>query len=367
MNLLIIEDEVDFIDRLRTSLATEDSDDHLFAPDDIGLVKDWFRQGKSFEEQLLGKLRDIHIDKEIDLVLLDTDLSRFQEFPISQTLCRQAFQEIGVPVCRYKKTYIQTDSNRLKDLKRIAREGASAVWVPPNLVKGEDLTKLVAWLQAINDGFVRIRRRLQAEPSLLERHSGPAAVLARLLDMPKMRADLLGYTSQNLFFFAAPLGEDEDNEAYKPDVFVQSTRLGYWLFNFVLTFPGPILPVPAAAALLNLSCDAFKVPELKALCEEARYRGPFDTVQDFYLRDKLNRIVDANGGSVTDAAALQGITLNKLISDPMGTHAYYCLLTDNPISAAQAANPNPDWIPPGADMARLDRDLLDELDPMLSK
>ena len=367
MNLLIIEDEPEFISRLRSVFAPEGSNNKFFTPDDIGLVNEKVEQGRSFEEQFLGKLREAHRARAIDLVLLDTDLSRFKGFPISQTLCRQAFQEIGVPVCRYKKTYSQTDSNRLKDLKRIAREGASAVWVPPHLVKGEDLSNLVIWLQAVNAGFVRIRERLQSDPSMLEKNHGPAALLARLLGKPKMRADLLGYTSQNLFFFAAPLSEDSDDEACKPDLLVQSTRLGYWLFNYVLTFPGPILPVAAAAALLNLSRDAFDSPQLKALCADARYQGPFDGVQDFYLRDKLNDLVDANGGSVTGSAALHGIQLETLISDPEGTHAYYCVLSDAPITAAQAANPSPDWIPPGADMARIDQDLLDYLEPMLNK
>ncbi len=366
MNLLIIEDEPEFISRLRSAFVPENSSNQLFTPDDVGLVNEKFEPGKSFEEQFLDKLRGVHADKAIDLVLLDTDLSRFKGSSISQTLCRQAFQEIGVPVCRYKKTYSQTDSNRLKDLKRIAREGASAIWVPPQLVKGEDLGNLVVWLQAINDGFASIRERLKADSSLLGKSHGPAAVLARLLGKPKMRADLLGYTSQNLFFFAAPLSEDSDEEAYKPDVLVQSTRLGYWLFNYVLTFPGPILPVAAAAALLNLSRAAFESPQLKKFCESARYQGPFDGVQDFYLRDKLNELIDLNGGDVTAATALKGIELETLESDPVGTHAYYCVLSDAPITAAQAANPSPDWIPPGADMARIDQDLLDALDPMLS-
>ncbi len=367
MNLLIIEDEPDFIGRVKVAFAPEGSNNQLLTPDAVGLVSEKFEAHKSFEEQFLDKLRQVHKDSAIDLVLLDTDLSRFKGSPISQTLCRQAFQEIGVPVCRYKKTYTQTDSNRLKDLKRIAREGASAVWVPPHLVKGEDLSDLVTWLLAVNDGFVRIRERLQGDPALLEKNHGPAAVLARLLGKPKMRADLLGYTAQNLFFFAAPLSEDADDESLTPDALVQSTRLGYWLLNYVLTFPGPILPVAAAAALLNVSRDAFDDPRLQALCARARYQGPFDRVQPYYLRDALEEIVDENGGSVVNAPALQGVGLEALVSDPAGTHAYYCVLNDKPITAAQAANPSPDWIPPGADMARIDQDLLDALDPMLSK
>jgi len=366
MNLLVIEDETDFIARLRTAFAPTGSSNQLFAADEVGLVDGNLKSGVSFEEQFLARLRDIYTSRKIDLVLLDTDLSRFHGSPISQTLCRQALQEIGVPVCRYKKSYSQTHSNRLKDLKRIAREGASAVWVPPQMVKGEDLTGLVQWLTAINKGFSEIRSRLEQDPLVLEKAHGPAASLAKILGKPRMRADLLGYTSQNLFFFAAPLNEDSENEG-KPDALVQSTRLGYWLFNYILNFPGPILPVPAAAALLNLTEETLRLPAVQTFIANAKYEGPFDNVQDFYLRDKLHDLLDECNGDVTSAKELSGVSTESLRSDPPGTHAYYCVLSGEPISAASAANPNPDWIPPGADMARITQDLLDALDPMLSK
>lgn len=367
MNLLIIEDEQDFIARLKSAFAPEGSPNQLFTPEEVSLVSVPLESGVSFEEQFLAKLRDIHASKAIDMVLLDTDLSRFKGSPISQTLCRQALQEIGVPVCRYKKTYTQTASNRLKDLKRIAREGASAVWVPPHQVKGENLGALVHWLNAVNDGFRCIRERLEQDTALLESAHGPAAVLARILGKPKMRADLLGYTSQNLFFFAAPLSEDSEGDEGLPSALVQSTRLGYWLFNYVLTFPGPILPLPAAAALLNLTVESMELPEVRALIEDAKYQGPFAGVQPFYLRDKLNQQLDACNGDITSAEPLKGIGVKALKSDPFGTHAYYCVLGDEPITAAEAANPSPDWIPPGADMTRIAQDHLDSLDPMLSK
>lgn len=366
MNLLIIEDETDFIQLLRTFFVPSGSSNQLFTAAEVGLVDGKLIQGTSYEEQFLDRLRHFHESKKIDLVLLDTDLSRFHGSPISQTLCRQALQEIGVPVCRYKKSYSQTHSNRLKDLKRIAREGASAVWVPPQMVKGEDLTELVRWLNAVNDGFAMIRERLENDPLVLEKAHGPAASLAKILGKPKMRADLLGYTSQNLFFFAAPLNEDSDDQD-KPSALVQSTRLGYWLFNYILTFPGPILPLPAAAALLNLKASAMRLPAVQTLIACAKYEGPFSNIQDFYLRDKLHELLDGFNGDVTSVEQLRGISPESLSSEPAGTHAYYCVLSGKTISEACAANPNPDWIPPGADMTRISQDLLDALDPMLSK
>jgi CheY-like chemotaxis protein len=365
MNLLIIEDQTDFIGRVKATFEAAGTSTKVLAPDEVGLVAK-LEEGTSYEEQFFARLQAIHKQNSIDLVLLDTDLSRFKNIAISQSLCRQALQELGIPVCRYKKTYSQTNSNRLQDLKRIAREGASAVWVPPQLVNGEDLTALVPWLEAVERGFEQIRSRLIAEPALLERPLGPAGVLSRILGKGTLRADLLGYTAQNFFFFAAPIEEDGADAKFTPNPQVAATRLGYWLLNYVLTFPGPILNVPAAAAMLNIDVDSFTKPEVQKLVEPALYKGPFDAVATYYWRDQLGSLVEACGGDIAKADPVKALGLRYVDDNTPGAPSYYCVLTGAPIKRADAANPNPDWIPPGADLTRIRQDLFEELDPMLS-
>ncbi|KQY85965.1 hypothetical protein [Pelomonas sp. Root1444] len=364
MNLLVIEDEPGFVKRLQLAFAPDGSSNKLLTPESVGLLKDEMTEGESFEAQFLSRLRNIHERENIDLVLLDTDLSRFKGIPISQTLCRQALQEIGIPVCRYKKSYSSTTSNRLRDLKRIAREGASAVWTPPELVKQEELGDLVPWLLAVEQGFRQIRERLQSDPSILEKPLGPAGVLARVLRAPKLRADLLGYTTQNLFFFAAPINEDDDDSL--PPVQVLATRLGYWLFNYVLTFPGPILPTAAAAALFNLDTPSFLNEKVQEIVAPARYSGPFDAVDTYYWREEMNDLLDTSDGDPLGSEQFSALKLKRVDEENPALHAYYCVLSGKPIALAETANPSPDWIPPGADITRISEDLLESLDPMLS-
>ncbi len=363
MNILLIEDETDFVEDVRRAVEHSPTPHHLFTVGDVGLL-DGFKEGSSFEEQFLERLRAIRQRHGIDVVLLDTDLSRFQANAISQTVCRQALQELGLPACRYKKTYTQTQSNRLRDLKRVAREGSSAVWVPPDLVKGHDMTPLVHWLEAVDQGFKLVQQRLDADPDLLKKHIGPAGILAKVLVKPSLRADLLGYTTQNLFFFGAPVGEDNDLDSV-PSSQVLATRLGYWLVNYILTFPGPILNTAAAAAYLNVSVEALEHPALRAFVAPALYAGPFDGLGPFYWRAQLAALIDATG-DVCTLPQFEGVALPRVDAATPGAPAYYCVLTGQPVASADTANPNPDWIPPGAEVTRIRQELLDDLDPMMS-
>ncbi len=362
MNLLQIEDETDFVTRVRAAVEGAESSHKLLTASDVGLL-DPFEVEISYEQQILTRLSRIRDKFAIDLVLLDTDLSRFGGTPVSQTLCRQALQQLGLPTCRYKKSYSQTQSNRLRDLKRVAREGASAVWVPPELVHG-NLAPLVTWLEEVDRGFRQIHQRLEADPSLLTKPLGPAGILARVLGKASLRSDLLGYTAQNLFFFA-PSGE-EDAEESTPSARVLAMRLGYWLYNYVLTFPGPILKPPAAAALLNLSLASFDTDEVQALVSLARYAGPFEGIDQFFWRGELSTLLEEGGGDIAAFPQLAAKTLTRVDAAVPGAPAYYCVLSGEPVARSDAANPNPDWIPPGAELTRIRQDLLDDLDPMLS-
>lgn len=362
MNLLLIEDEADFVADVRAAVEAA-SGHHLFSAAEVGLLAP-LNEGQSFEEQFLARLRGIQAQFAIDLVLLDTDLSRFHTIPISQTVCRQALQEIGLPACRYKKTYSQTQSNRLRDLKRIAREGASAVWVPPELVKGRDMAPLVRWLETVDRGFKLIAQRLEAVPATLIKQIGPAGILSRVLGKASLRADLVGYTTQNLFFFGAPVGEDNDAES-APSPYVLATRLGYWLVNYVLTFPGPILNKAAAAALLNLTRHSFEHPAVQEFVRPALFTGPFEGMGPFYWRAQLAELIDSIG-DVSALPQLNGLSLDRVDTETPGAPAYYCVLTGDPVARADAANPTPDWIPPGAELTRVRQELLEVLDPMLS-
>jgi hypothetical protein len=367
MRLLIIEDQPEFIERVVDAFKKVDSTVEILTPDDTGLKDKFDESGDadaSLEEQMLAKVRSLQAKHPIDLVLLDTDLSRLRN-GITQSLCRQAFQEVGIPVCRYRKRSVSTHVARLQDLHRLARESASAVWVPSELLRPETLeAALVPWLLAVADGFAQLRRAIIADPKLLTAPLGPAGILATMLGHPSLKADLLGYTAQNFFFFGAPTGEDGDDPAKNVIAAAQATRLGYWLINSILMFPGPILSAPAAAAYLNLTIESFNLPSVQALTTGCIYRGPFAAVEPFYWRDELAELIDRADGDIAKAPELKAEKLERVDEDP-GSSAYLCLLTQEPIPVADAA-PRLDWIPVGAQLARVRNSLYDQLGPMLS-
>jgi hypothetical protein len=250
-------------------------------------------------------------------------------------------------------------------LRRLAVEGASAVWVPGEKVKG-DLSEsgLLSWLRGVNEGFAQLRQVLVDKPELLTRSLGPAGILAHALGRPSLKAELLGYTAQNFFFFAAPLDNDAE-QASIPEATQLSTRLGYWLVNYILAFPGPILSKNAAAAYLNLTLESFDQDAVREFLKPARYAGPFAQLDEFYWAEDLLDLIGHSSGDIAKAEALSAVALERVDKDNIESSAYLCVLTNKPIAENEAAT-NPDWIPSGAQVARVTQSLYDELGPMLS-
>ena len=366
MRILIIEDQPDFITRVIDAFKKVDPTAELMTPSTTGLGEKFDDSGTaSLEEQMLTKMKLLHEGTPIDLVLLDTDLSRLGN-GVTQSLCRQAFQEIGIPVCRYRKRMSTTDIARLQDLHRLAREGASAVWVPSEFVQPDKLeNRLVPWLLAVVHGFSDLQQSLTEKPELLTAPLGPAGILATVLEHPSLKADLLGYTAQNFFFFGAPTGEDGDDPSKPVNAAAQATRLGYWLINYILMFPGPILSSTAAAAYLNLQLESFELGTVQDVIKGAVYEGPFSKTGSYYWRDYLADLLDEFDGDIATAPHLESESLKRVDAENVGASAYLCLLTQQPIAAEEAA-PKPDWIPTGAQLARIKRDRYEQLGPMLS-
>lgn len=354
MNLLIIEDQLDFVARVEESCAGTDV--KLLKPDDVGLLEQ-LAEDKPIEEQLASRMRGISVNNAVDLVLLDTDLSRGKGKFGTQTEYRQACQEAGLPVCRYRKGHTTTKLANLEFIRRLALDSASAVLVPKARLEGDLAETLLPWLRKVNEGFASVRESLENKPELLADQLGPAGILSAILNRPDLKADLLGYTAQNFLFFSPVLA---------PDVRVASfaTQLGYWLHNYILAFPGPILNAGAAAAYLNLQPESFNGETVKEAVEAARYEGPFGSLESYYWREELGWLLESWGGDIAKAPALKNVTLKRVTESPSGV-AFFCVLTQVPIREEEAAI-NPDWIPVGAQLTRIKQSELDELGPMLN-
>jgi len=357
MRLLLIEDEPDFIGRMQTACDAIHGVE-LCLPDATGLNRLNFEENSPIEEQLSHRLRELQAREHLDLVLLDTDLSREQGALRTQTEYRQAFLSIGVPVCRYKKRHSATRLADLQFVRNLAMDGASAVWVPRDHLDDALEIRLLPWLIGISDGFAQLRQALEQHAAALESsRQGPAGLLATLLDRPSLQADLLGYTAQNVFFFADVATEDQVRLS------VTATQLGYWLYNYVLAFPGPILNEVAAAAYLNVQPDSFRTGAVQTLVACAAYKGPFQQTGRYYWREELADLLDQYDGDLATAPELKDVTLKRVTTQPPGV-AFYCVLSRTAIPVDEAAT-NPDWIPPGAQLTRIREADLDELAPML--
>lgn len=358
MRVLHIEDEPEFIERVQAAGAAREGVEVLTA-ERSGLLglKASFDDSGPIEEQLVMKLQALVTRERIDLVLLDTDLSRERGALSTQTEYRQAFQELGVPVCRYNKGHQSTGLMELEFLKRVTKEGDNAIFISRDCIGPGLEASLIPRLEGIWRGFKQLREMIEARPDLLEGDSGPAGILAHLLGRVELQADLLGYTSQSSNFFAG----DAAAGVTKPMHY--GSQLGYWLYNFVLAFPGPILNPIAAAAFVNLSPASFELPAVQALVARCRYTGPFDLLGPYYWNVDMARLIDELGGDIARAPTLEGQALQRVDPEARAI-AYYCVLTHKPIRQEEAAV-NPDWVPPGASLSRILESKFDELGPML--
>ncbi|MEE1889755.1 hypothetical protein [Pseudomonas carassii] len=357
--VLIIEDQADIIEKFKA--LAEATELTFLSPNEVGLTNLERGAQESVEEQLARHLKDKIAEYCIDLVLLDTDLSRERDLQTHSSY-KSALRELGMPVCRYQKGGSDSVLAQLPQLQRTIRDGASAIWIPKALVSGDRLNELVPRLIALIKGFKIIYEALEHNSTLLESAHSPTDVLAVVLGDPDKSYEFLGYAAQNLVYFAKPEADVEAHQISKIQRY--ATQLGYWLFNYIITFPGPILKEEAAAAHLNVhplvlgSGDA-----LRNVMELARYKGPFEGVEKYYWRSGLVDVLTQLNGDIGNHPALKDIELKRIDLDDLGSPAYICMLSGDPIKRDEAAM-NPDWVPSGASEAKIKEDVLDELGPL---
>lgn len=357
--VLIIEDQGDIIEKFKT--LAEQTELTYLSPEEVGLTELKPNDRESLEEQLARHLKDKIAEFKIDLVLLDTDLSRERELQTHSSY-KAALRELGMPVCRYQKGGSDSRLSQLPQLQRTIRDGASAIWIPKAFVSGDREPELAARLIAISRGFKKIRESLEEHSALLEKAHSPTEVLAVVLGDADKSYEFLGYAAQNLVYFAKPEADVEAHQISKIQRY--TTQLGYWLYNYIITFPGPILKQDAAAAHLNIHPEVLSRGDyLHTAMEPARYSGPFGGIEPYFWRSKLVDILEPLNGDVTHHPALEGIELKRIDTEEPGSPAYICMLSGDPITYHEAAM-NPDWVPSGASEAKIKEDVLDELGPL---
>jgi hypothetical protein len=295
---------------------------------------------------------------EYDAALVDTDLSGLKN-GISQSAFRTACSMIGLPVLRYSRA-VPTTSDRMKYLTTISREGSQALQVPTSvLTEG-----LADWVAGILQSFRQIRNEIDGR-----RKNGsdtsPSEIVASMLKEPEIDLDLLGYSGANFFFFGE-LIDSVEGATQQPKVRNYATQLGYWLANYVLMFPGPILNEGATAAYLSITKNDMQNDKVCELLADALYNGPFSTTYtsgSYYVRRSVDKLMlGADVEYFVDLCSKNHIKLDE--ADKGKLLWYYCIVNDEPILEADAAGPF-DWMPRGADICRIKKSTYEKLAPWL--
>lgn len=314
---------------------------------------------KPIEEQIAKHINSLENKHGvIDAVLLDTDLSGYAN-GISQSAIRTTCSLLGIPVFRYSKKPADTTSQKLKYLATIAREGSQSILVPGHVLKS---AALCAWLVGMIKSFEKIGKAIKKQ-SDDKKILSPAQLLAKLVKIPSIESELMGYSGANFFFFGDLIeGLDQGNYSDRN----YSTQFGYWLVNYVLLFPGPILNVGSTAAYLETHKSNIDNESVTEVLKPALYTGPFSDLGRFYIRAKLDSIAfESEEDDFTSLLESKQIPITPLDYINEGLISYYCLINDCPISSKNSVGPL-DWMPRGASICRIRKDTYEKFGPWLN-
>jgi hypothetical protein len=232
-------------------------------------------------------------------------------------------------------------------------------------------------------GFQELRRRLDADETIVSRRS-LAAVLAAVLKRPQDEGQFSLYMSR--------LGAANSSLLEKLKEFVGAEEpstdekkrlltyvLGHVLFNVILKYPGPILSEKALCAYVATSDDEAKA--VAEIFEDALYVGPFDRNDCYFWRTEVDKKIDELGENLDGQDFEMFSDFNRRaiemkLSRELKNHDCYrcagkkggflCPFTQRPVclrpDCSVAAS---SWIPQGAQLCRVEKDFYDEWAPLL--
>ena len=241
-----------------------------------------------------------------------------------------------------------------------------------------------AFVATMFRGFLALRKGIEDRPAILTERRSLAAVLASLLDRPRLEIQFGAYMSrlgaansallQRLRDFAGP---EEPNDADK--IALLTYVLGHVLFNAVLKYPGPILSCRALCAYIATIPD--EAPAIEPYFADARYRGPFSEGQSLFWREDVDRILDQLGagigeGEVESFADLIRLVVENALGRSLAHHqcdrcggvkgGFWCPFTLRPVCERfDCSVPSSSWIPSGAQLSRVEKDFYYEWAPLL--
>lgn len=291
-----------------------------------------------------------------DLWVTDRDLSRTSGYQgLSEAIVSKVADRVGIPICKYAQGAADVVFERQRE------------WGDSQIVLDRsDLNAMGSSIAVIAAGFSQISKKLKGlSKKTLGSLQTPAAVMAHLLNEPSAADRIALYASgdQKMVHEILPFLRSESAiKGFKERL---PSLFGYWLYESILRFPGLLVNETAAASYLNISVADFKTPPVRKLFAKALYSGPFsNTDHPVWWRAKLD---DMFGADIADGNAYARSKLSKELAPCLdhGRRAgWYCMVTKTPVSDSNSVG-NISWFPPGADLARVRKDIFEKAGPWL--
>lgn len=359
MKIVLFEDDPETGPRLRSEIekhTPRGSSVVLFEASTSAKLK----KIKLYEERLAEEMK-LPKYRGATLWVTDRDLSRIAYYEgLSEAVISKVAFQYGMPLCKYARGMVDDV------LKRQRSWGDAQI-----VLESRDLSELGERISVIAAGFEEISTELHKLMPGRRVKSGirtPADVMGRLLARPNLvdRIALYGSGDQSMVVEILPFANSPTHvaelKARLPSL------LGYWLYDSLLRFPGILVNETAAASYLDIAVNEFMDEKVRAVFESALYDGPFADEHDpRWWRNDLDELVHGAGEDTGRAFANKKLKrkLRGCVDSMTRKRAgFYCMVKKVPVSEDNSVG-NISWFPPGADLARVRKDVFDQMGPWL--
>jgi hypothetical protein len=359
-SILLIDDSeeqlVDFRDKLRQKIASDEADIRTWIPNDP--------KQNSFDT-FSGQ-----VDVGTILVITDYDLT-----------------SKGVTGL-FGHSIVGWCQNRSIPVGDFSRGNQKALPSEPNLFELRvpiSMDAAVQFTASTFRGFKQLRDSIHPDHAFMSANRSLAAVLASLVERRHLENQFALYMSrlgssnsslvERLRSFASPEVSPTDADKAQLLAYV----LGHVLVNAILKFPGPILSKKALCAYVATSVD--EIESIGPLFATAAYIGPFSQGESYYWREDVDDIIEGMSKNL----AIQEFepygdfnrkAVESALSRPLAVHecqrcqgrngGFLCPFTLRPVcQRSDCSISASSWIPQGAQLSRVEREFYDEWAPLL--
>lgn len=308
--------------------------------------------------------RSLQKERNISLIVSDRDLSAFHEASISESAIADACRRLNLPLATYHR---KPNANApMRNFEQVTQIRSFSIAIK-NISQPTDAARLIV---DIAKGFDLLFEKVAALRHGKIDHESPSLILSTILEKPELEYHFSQYAegpSVGMEVFSTFIGGNLHSDETKQFITRKTAFvLGYWLYNYILNFPGVILNASACASYLNLSEESFLMYQSEF--EVAKYYGPFGEEESFWWRAELEELVfgsDQNDGYEYLLARNLAVSQSRCCKTEISPAGYYCLINRSAISK-NASRGQLSWIPKGATLCRVEIEAYDALASMMS-